>query len=148
MGSVTKNIINTPSPSPESLPPGTAAPWILIVDDEPSIRCLMEFLLKSQGYEVLMADGAAQALEAVRAAATPPSLVICDVLMPSVDGLELVRRMCARLPALNVIFVSGHLTDVSWWPSDLREHRFLPKPFENSQLIAAVKEAIGGGSAV
>jgi FixJ family two-component response regulator len=54
--------------------------------------------------------------------------------------------MCARLPGLNVIFVSGHLTDVSWWPEDLKDHRFLPKPFENAQLIAAVKEAIGGGN--
>ena len=117
-----------------------------MVDDEPSIRRLVEFLLKSQGWDVLLAEGAAEAMSIIKAAKTPPALVICDVLMPSVDGLELVRRMCARVPGLNVIFVSGHLTDVSWWPEDLAEHRFLPKPFENSQLIAAVKDAIGGGN--
>jgi len=143
---VTKNNINTPPSSPsEASPQGSVAPWILVVDDEPSIRRLMEFLLRSQGWSVLTADGGAQAMEIIAAEATPPSLVICDVLMPRIDGLELVRRMCARLKGLNVIFVSGHLTDVSWWPEDLKDHRFLPKPFENAQLISAVKEAIGGG---
>jgi DNA-binding NtrC family response regulator len=145
---VTKNIHNTPpASSTEGSPQGAPGPWILVVDDEPSIRRLMEFLLRSQGWTVLSADGAAQAMETLAAESTPPSLVICDVLMPHVDGLELVRRMCARLKGLNVIFVSGHLTDVSWWPEDLKDHRFLPKPFENAQLIAAVKDAIGGGNA-
>jgi FixJ family two-component response regulator len=64
--------------------------------------------------------------------------------MPGVDGLELIRRMCARTAGLNVIFVSGHLTDVSWWPADLREHRFLGKPFDNAQLLAAAREALDG----
>ena len=62
--------------------------------------------------------------------------------MPRVDGLELVRRMCARIRGLNVIFISGHLTDVSWWPADLRDHRFLAKPFDNAAIIGAVKDAM------
>jgi two-component system, cell cycle sensor histidine kinase and response regulator CckA len=111
------------SPTPDASSPGTADPWILVVDDEPSIRRLMEFLLKSQGWNVQAADGAAQAMELIDLSPLPPTLVICDVLMPRVDGLELVRRMCARLKGLNVIFVSGHLTDVSWWPEDLKDHR-------------------------
>ncbi len=137
---------NTTNPFPfnpaDPSPSGAVVPWILVVDDEPSIRRLMEFVLKTQGWNVFTADGSAQAMQALQLAVHPPALVICDVLMPELDGLELVRRMCARIPTLNVIFVSGHLTDVSWWPSDLKEHRFLPKPFENSQLVNAVKDAI------
>ena len=137
---------NTTNPFPfnpaELSPSGAVVPWILVVDDEPSIRRLMEFVLKTQGWNVFTADGSAQAMQALELAVRPPALVICDVLMPELDGLELVRRMCARIPTLNVIFVSGHLTDVSWWPSDLKEHRFLPKPFENAQLVNAVKDAI------
>ena len=131
----------------ENLPPKagqTDAPWILVVDDEPSMRQLINVVLKAAGWNVVLAEGAAEALEALKTSATIPSVVICDVLMPRVDGLELIRRMCSRIPNLNVIFISGHLTDVSWWPTDLREHRFLAKPFENKQLVAAVTESLGG----
>ena len=136
-------------PPDTSLPSQIApkATWILVVDDEPSMRSLIEVVLRAEGWTVRACDGAAEALEAIKAAATPPAVVVCDVLMPRVDGLELVRRMCAKLPDLNVIFISGHLTDVSWWPTDLREHRFLAKPFDNAQLVAAVNDALGGGAA-
>jgi two-component system cell cycle sensor histidine kinase/response regulator CckA len=108
------------------------------------MRRLIDVVLKTQGWNVSCAEGAAEAMETLRTSPTSPSVVICDVLMPKVDGLELVRKMCAKVPNLNVIFISGHLTDVSWWPTDLREHRFLAKPFENRQLVAAVKDALGG----
>jgi len=106
------------------------------------MRLLIEVVLKTQGWTVVCADGADAALNALRDKPQPPEVVICDVLMPGLDGLELVRRMCSRLPALNVIFISGRLSDVSWWPTDLREHRFLAKPFEKAQLITAVREAL------
>ena len=118
------------------------SPWILVVDDEPSMRLLIEVVLNSQGWSAVTADGADDALDALKARGRPPAVVICDVPMPGLDGLELVRRMCARLPDLNVIFISGRLSDVSWWPTDLREHRFLAKPFEKAQLIAAVRDAL------
>jgi two-component system cell cycle sensor histidine kinase/response regulator CckA len=106
------------------------------------MRILIEVVLRSQGWTVVSADGATTALEALKGSPQPPAVIICDVLMPGLDGLELVRRMCARLPDLNVIFISGRLSDVSWWPTDLREHRFLAKPFEKAQLIVAVREAL------
>jgi len=130
--------------SPSNTPPPPR--WILVVDDEPSMRHLIELVLKKRGWTVLTASGAEAALDVVKKASCPPTLVICDVLMPNVDGLELMRRMCARIPGLNVIFISGHLSEVSWWPTDLREHRFLSKPFENAHLVAAVDEAIADGS--
>jgi DNA-binding NtrC family response regulator len=118
-------------------------PWILVIDDENSILTLIEHVLKGEGWDVRTADGYASAVGLLNALDTPPAVVVCDVLMPDVDGLEAVRRMCARIKGLSVIFISGHLTDVSWWPADLREHRFLPKPFENAQLVAAVRESLG-----
>ncbi len=130
-----------PTRSSEPTKPGTR-PWILVVDDEPSMRMLIEIVLRSQGWTVVSADGAESALEALKVSVEPPAVIVCDVLMRGMDGLELVRRMCARIPDLNVIFISGRLSDVSWWPTDLREHRFLAKPFEKAQLIAAVRDAL------
>lgn len=150
---LTHQLNNNPAGAPanaqQESAPAAGAAWILVVDDEVSIRCLIDFVLRSQGWTVKLADGAAAAMEALDGAAQPPAVVICDVLMPRVDGLELVRRMCSRIEGLSVIFISGHLTDVSWWPDDLRDHRFLAKPFENAQLVAAVGEAMSaGGGAV
>jgi DNA-binding NtrC family response regulator len=135
----------TPSAAASSSPRDEK--WILVVDDEPSMRMLIGMILQSQGWKVQVADGAEEAMAAVKAAARPPTLVICDVLMPGIDGLELVRRMCARIPGLNVVFISGHLTDVSWWPADLSDHRFLAKPFDNAQFIAVVREALSDSGA-
>jgi len=112
------------------------------VDDEPSMRSLIEIVLQSRGYTVKAAGGAEETMAVINAAKEPPALVICDVMMPNVDGLELVRRLCARIPGLSAIFVSGHLTDVSWWPKDLRDQRFLSKPFDNQLLLTAVSEAL------
>lgn len=133
-----------PDQKPLSTSASTAASsarWILLVDDEPAMRQLIETVLDTQNWVVKVADGATAAMAAISSAATPPTLMICDVLMPGVDGLELTRRMLAKLPKLKVILISGHLMDLSWWPTDLREICFLTKPFSNDQLIEAVRTA-------
>jgi two-component system cell cycle sensor histidine kinase/response regulator CckA len=117
------------------------------VDDEPAMRQLIETVLESQHLSVRAADGATAAMAVLNSVPTPPALLICDVLMPGVDGLELTRRMLARLPNLKVILISGHLVELSWWPTDLREICFLTKPFSNDQLIDAVKLALADPSA-
>jgi two-component system cell cycle sensor histidine kinase/response regulator CckA len=117
--------------------------WILVVDDEPAMRMLIELVLNAKGWTVRTADGAGEALAAIGDGAKPPVLVICDVLMPGIDGLELVRRMRDRVSGLNVLFISGRLTEASLWPSDLRDQRFLQKPFDDRQLLAAVHDALG-----
>jgi len=133
------------SPDPRSGSKSTTR-WILLVDDEPAMRQLIETVLDSQSWAVRVADGAVSAMATVNAAPNPPALLICDVLMPGIDGLELTRRLLARLPQLKVILISGHLMDLSWWPTDLREICFLTKPFTNDQLIQAVKQAIADSS--
>ena len=117
------------------------------MDDEPAMRQLIETVLDTQDWTVKVADGATAAMATISAAATPPTLMICDVLMPGIDGLELTRRMLAKLPKLKVILISGHLMDLSWWPTDLREICFLTKPFSNDQLIQAVRQATDNSAA-
>ncbi|MEO7414893.1 MAG: response regulator [Opitutaceae bacterium] len=116
--------------------------WILLVDDEPSIIPLISTVLERFGMPVRAANNGDAAMEAIDHAKTPPALLVCDVLMPGIDGLELARRILARYPKLKVIFISGHLTDISWWPADLREHRFVAKPFSIAELESAVTEVL------
>lgn len=113
-----------------------------MVDDEPAMQRLIETILSDQGWKITSANSGAAALAMIESAETMPALLICDVLMPGLDGLELTRRLLARVPNLKVILISGHLTDVSWWPTDLREHRFLNKPFSRDELIQTVSDVI------
>lgn len=129
---------DTHSPSPET---SAQKRWILIVDDEPALQDMLATLLGADGWSVEIAGDAARALGVIESAATPPSLLICDILMPGTDGLELTRRIVARVPQIKVVLISGHLTNLSWWPTDFREYRFLPKPFSADQLFSAVRES-------
>lgn len=115
--------------------------WILLVDDETSIRQLIETVLVSEGFAVRVADGAAGAVALAKSEPRPPSLMICDVVMPETDGLALTRQMLAKNKDLKVIFISGRLDDAAWWPADLSGIRLLNKPFANTDLISAVNEA-------
>jgi two-component system cell cycle sensor histidine kinase/response regulator CckA len=128
--------VSAPAKSPAS------PPWILVVDDELSMLRLMEAVLQARGWDAVAVDSGEKALTALKVAKHPPAVVVCDILMPLIDGLELTRRMLVRAPDLKVIHISGHLTDLSWWPTDLREHRFLAKPFDNLALVTAVEAAL------
>ena len=130
------------SPSSTPTPAGKTAPWILLVDDEPPIRQLVEIVLRSQGFEIQLAENAPAALALINAAAVPPALLICDVVMPKTDGLALTRQLLSRLPGLKVLFISGKLDDTAWWPADLAGIRLLAKPLDNAELILAVKDAL------
>ena len=131
-------------PPVSSVSPAPSSPsrWILMVDDEPALLRLVEAVLHGQGWTVKTATDSTSAMSTIAAAATPPALLICDVLMPGIDGLELTRRLLARLPAMKAILISGHLTEMSWWPTDLREQRFLRKPFSNEEPVTAVSETL------
>jgi DNA-binding NtrC family response regulator len=116
--------------------------WILVVDDEPVIQQMVHATLDRPGWTVRTVGSAQQALDLVKVTATPPSLLICDVIMPRIDGTELTRRLLGTFPELKVIIISGHLSDASWWPEDLRDHPFLAKPFPLKDLISAVENSL------
>ena len=131
----------------DPLHPATSAessrtPWILVVDDEPAIQNLIEAILAATSWPARIANSATQAMATIDAAASPPALLICDILMPGLDGLALTRRIVARVPGIKVILISGHLTNLSWWPTDFREYRFVAKPFSPDQLLGAVQDAL------
>jgi two-component system cell cycle sensor histidine kinase/response regulator CckA len=124
-----------PSPAAISEPPKT----VLVVDDEPVVRELETEVLRVQGYKVLAAEGAAEALRLAGETATI-HLLITDLSMPEVDGLELTRRFRALHPKTPVLLVSGSLPLLrARSEPDLARFHFLAKPFQFSELIHKVR---------
>ncbi|MDH4267335.1 MAG: response regulator, partial [Deltaproteobacteria bacterium] len=79
---------------------------ILVVDDEERIRQSLTGVLKDEGYEVLEVRDGVQALKQVET--DPPDLVLLDIWMPGMDGIETLERMKGQIPNLPIIMISGH----------------------------------------
>lgn len=122
----------------------TVRDWILVVDDEEPIRSMMGNFLVEAGIEVAGADSGEAALQVVAGRSTEPLVVFIDVLMPGMDGLTLARKLRSRLKTTTLVIISGHMTDLSWWPVDLREIAFLAKPFRLAEVTSVVTAARAG----
>src|SRR5512143_3897889 len=101
---------------------------LLVVDDDPMVRDVETQILCLQGYTVLPAEGAAEALRLAREAAAI-HLLITDFSMPQVDGLELTRRFRAVYPKTPVLMVTGSLPLVQQKADGLDRFEILEKPF-------------------
>jgi two-component system cell cycle sensor histidine kinase/response regulator CckA len=97
--------------------------------------------LADEKLEVVAAANAAVALKLVAERPTEPLLALVDVMMPGMDGLTLARKLCAQIKRGKIVIMSGHLSDVSWWPADLREVAFIAKPFHMTALAEFLREA-------
>jgi len=130
---------------PASTPPASnqRKETILIVDDEPGVRQVIRFALVRQGYEVLDADGPAAALALVERFQHPIHALVTDIVMPSMNGHELARRLRKRCPGLRVLFISGHPLEVLGGaePSNSEED-FLLKPFNSAALVSSVSQLL------
>jgi CheY-like chemotaxis protein len=119
--------------------PGTAMPpTILIVDDEPEVRTVVAEFLEDFGYHVLQADGGAQALTRLHDEPTV-RLLISDIRMPEMSGIELANLATQQKPLLKVILISGYFV------SQQVNRRFLRKPFRMKELEAAVRAELDTG---
>jgi len=112
------------------------AALILIVDDESDIREILGDLLADEGYRVHCAADGQEALDYL--ALHDPDLIISDIRMPRVHGLELVQRLRKRGRATPVVLIS------TWVPPTMPGVRFIPKPFDLDDIMAAVKHSLAG----
>lgn len=116
------------------------APTILVVDDEDSVRAFVRDALAHEGYTIL---DSADPLEARRIAESHPvNLLLTDVVMPRMSGLELAERVEAANPAIKVLLMSGYMTATMKASGRLT----LAKPFTVEALLRAVREALGSRS--
>ena len=116
---------------------------ILIADDEPNIVISLEFLLKREGYEIVVAHNGAEALDRVRA--ERPDLAILDVMMPLRNGFEVCQdlRQDPEFANLRIMMLTakGRDTEVSKGLA-LGADVYMTKPFSTRELVAQVKALI------
>ena len=110
-----------------------ASQLVLVVDDVESVRRLIARTLTQHGYAVREASGAAEALKI--ADADNVALVITDVDMPGMNGLELASRLTEQWPGIRILVVSGQVADAG-------SFAFLPKPFARTELLRRVAELL------
>lgn len=118
---------------------------VLVVDDDPSIRAIIRLFLEAAGYDVSEAADGRRGMRAL--AEMPVDLVILDIFMPEMDGLEVLQQLREHCRACKVMAISGGSAKVGM---DLLGHAtifgadtVLEKPFDEATLLTKVRELIG-----
>src|SRR5262249_52395285 len=115
---------------------------VLIVDDEASIRQSLTGALKDEGYKVSVAESGAKALEALRS--ERPDVVMLDIWMPEMDGLETLKQIKAEWPEQIVLMMSGHGTiDTAVRATKLGAFDFIEKPLSLERLLVMLQNVSG-----
>ena len=135
-------------------PSASAAPrrrggTVLVAEDEPTVRAVAHRVLERAGYHVLVARDGAEALRILNEHDSPVDLLLSDVVMPELGGVELAAIARHRFPALRVVLMSGY-ADADVGPIGAGEmvERFVAKPFTATSLLEAVDEVVASVAGV
>ena len=116
---------------------------ILVVDDDPYILMSLEFLMKKNGYDVMVARNGTEALDIVEKQI--PDIVLLDIMMPDVDGYEICRHIkkTAKLKHTKVVFMSAKSKEADIQKGyDLGAALYITKPFSTRELVKQIKELL------
>ncbi|MDX9857631.1 MAG: sigma-54 dependent transcriptional regulator [candidate division Zixibacteria bacterium] len=114
---------------------------ILLADDDSSVRRVLQFKLEKKGFKVDTAADGLQALEAIKSA--PYDLLLSDIRMPKMDGIELLNEAKTAQPAIKVILITAHATvNQAVQAVKLGAFDYITKPFEDEELFVAIEKAL------
>jgi CheY-like chemotaxis protein len=116
---------------------------VLVVDDDPTILRLITTALASAGLITIVAENGAAGFDSFLALEDRISLIITDVLMPGMGGIEMLTQILARNPHVKVLLISGYSEEAVHLPDGARDFPFLRKPFRISDLVQKVNEICG-----
>lgn len=116
---------------------------ILLVEDEAFVRDIAVQTLQECGYRVLSADNGVSAIQLLAEVLEPIHLLVTDIVMPQMSGLELAGRIRQLLPTTKILYMSAHTDSQSLQKQILaNEAKFLPKPFHRIELLRSVRGAL------
>jgi DNA-binding response OmpR family regulator len=117
---------------------------VLVVEDDPSVRGLLQTLLSAEGYDVVTASDGLAGL--VKATSSKPSLVLLDLMMPDLGGVRVLEEMREdpELSDVPVIVVTGKIDAIPSMRQLLGEENVFLKPFAVGELLSRVAEVTGG----
>jgi two-component system response regulator PilR (NtrC family) len=122
---------------------------LLVVEDEPSLRQMLEILFRREGYTVVSAPGYRAAVEAIAQHPQPFPVILTDLSMPDGSGLDLVPAAKSRSPASEVILLTAHSTvENAILAMRSGAYDFVAKPFDPAELAALVGKALEKGALV
>jgi PAS domain S-box-containing protein len=121
---------------------------VLLVEDDPAVRQLVHGILLRAGYEVIAAADGAEALALARSAELRIHVLLTDVIMPGMNGGELVRAMASLRPTLPFLFMSGYTGDLLAQTGLADTANILYKPFTPDELCARLRDLLDGRAPV
>lgn len=119
----------------------TEKPVLLIVDDEPLVADTLSVILSREGFSVMKAYNAASALR--QAALRTPHLMVTDVAMPGMNGIDLAVTMQQVCPTCKVLLFSGHNASGKILAASGQEFRLLTKPVHPTKLVTYISRELG-----
>jgi CheY-like chemotaxis protein len=123
-----------------------AAGTVLVVEDEPAVRCLVKETVEQLGYTVLEADDGYAALRLIEEEKAPIHLLLTDVIMPLMNGHELARRLKSVRPGAKVLYMSGYTDDTLAFHGIAQpEIDFIQKPFTPAGLAEKLRQVMASG---
>jgi PAS domain S-box-containing protein len=122
---------------------------VLVVEDEEAVRILIRRILESSGYRVLEARHGAEALVICDEHKEPIHLLMTDVIMPEMSGMQLVKRVAAQRPEMKILFMSGYADNAILHHGVLEPGtNFLQKPFAPNFVLRKVRAVLDGDPGV
>ncbi len=123
-----------------------SAPYVLVVEDDPSVRGLLQTLLTAEGYDVAVASDGLAGL--VKVSSRRPAVILLDLMMPDLGGLRVLEELQGDpgLADIPVVVVTGKVDAVPALREQLGEDHVFTKPFAVAELLERVGQITGGAA--